>query len=60
MVFRTVTVSAYFRANRLKLCGNCAFPQNFNTRKSGEITRFFAVDVSGKELITEITKASAV
>ena len=26
-----------------KLCGNCAFPQNFHTRKSGEITVFFAL-----------------
>ena len=28
---------------RPKLCGNCAFPQNFNTKKLGEITVFFAV-----------------
>ena len=26
-----------------KLCGNCAFPQNFHTRKLGEITIFYAV-----------------
>ena len=26
-----------------KLCGNCAFPQNFHTRILGEITVFFAV-----------------
>ena len=26
-----------------KLCGNCGFPRNFHTRKSGEITVFFAV-----------------
>ena len=32
-----------FWASRLKLCGNCAFPQNFQTRKSGEIMVFFAV-----------------
>ena len=25
------------------LCGNCAFPQNFHTRKLGEITAFYAV-----------------
>ena len=37
------TVSAQFRANPPKLCGNCAFPQNFHTRKLGEITPFFAV-----------------
>ena len=24
-----------------KLCGNCAFPQNFHTRKLGEITIFY-------------------
>ena len=37
------TVSAQFRANRSKLCGNCAFPQNFHTSKLGEITVFLAV-----------------
>ena len=26
-----------------KLCGNCAFPLNFHTRKLGEITAFYAV-----------------
>ena len=26
-----------------KLCGNCAFLQNFHTRKLGEITVFYAV-----------------
>ena len=26
-----------------KLCGNCAFPQNFHTRKLGEITVFYDV-----------------
>ena len=26
-----------------KLCGNCAFPKNFHTRKLGEIKVFFAV-----------------
>ena len=35
------TVSAY----RPKLCGNCAFPQNFRAMKLDEITVFFAVDV---------------
>ena len=25
------------------LCGNCSFPENFHTRKIGEITIFFAV-----------------
>ena len=31
------------KANRPKLCGKCAFPQNFHTRKSGEITVFLAM-----------------
>ena len=35
------TVSAYFRTIRSKLCRNCAFLQNFRTRKLGEITIFF-------------------
>ena len=26
-----------------KLCGNCALPQNFHTRKLGESTVFYAV-----------------
>ena len=26
-----------------EICGNCAFPQNFPTRKLGEITVFYAV-----------------
>ena len=33
-----------FEANRPKLCGNCTFPQNFHTKKLGEITVFFAVN----------------
>ena len=36
-------VSAYFRAKRPKLCGNCAFPQNIHARKLDEITVFLAV-----------------
>ena len=40
---RKGTVSAYFRVNCQKLCVNCAFSQNFHTRKLGEITVFFAV-----------------
>ena len=39
---------AQFRANRPKLCANCAFPQNFNTGKLGEITAFFAVKLIKK------------
>ena len=30
-------------ANRQELWGNCAFPQNFQTRKLGEISVFYAV-----------------
>ena len=41
-IFRKGTVSAEFWANRPKLCGNCAFPKNFHTRKLGEITVFYA------------------
>ena len=33
-------VSAEFRANRLKLCGNCFFAKYFHTRKLGEIRVF--------------------
>ena len=36
-------VSAEFLAIRAKLCGNCAFTQNFHTRKLGETTTFYAV-----------------
>ena len=32
-----------------KLCGNCAFPQNFRTRKLGEITVFYAVVIAFKD-----------
>ena len=34
------------------LCGNCAFPQNFDPRKSAETTVFFAVK---REHWSEIT-----
>ena len=30
---------------RPKLCRNCAFPQNFHTRKLGETAVFFAVEL---------------
>ena len=39
------TVSAEFRAIRPNLCGNCAFLQNFHTRKLGEILVFYAMQV---------------
>ena len=29
-------------------CGNCAFPQNFHTRKLAEITVFYAVGTADK------------
>ena len=32
-----------------ELCGNCVFPQNFYTRKLGEITVFYAVRVFFKK-----------
>ena len=35
-----------------KLWGNCAFPQNFHTRKLGEITVFYAVDIAVFESIS--------
>ena len=41
-ILRKDTVSAKFQTIRRKLCRNCAFPQNFYTRKSGEILVFFA------------------
>ena len=34
------------KAKRPKLCGKCTFPQNFHTRKSGEIKVFFVVKYS--------------
>ena len=33
-----------------KLCGNCAFPQNFHTKKLGEITASFAVSATAHQL----------
>ena len=37
------TVSVEFRAIHQKLCGDCTFPQNFDTRKLSEISVFHAV-----------------
>ena len=37
------TVSPEFQVNRQKLYGNCVFLQNFQTRKLGKITVFFAL-----------------
>ena len=42
---KTQFVSLLFRAIRLKLCGNYAFPRNFHTRKLGEILVFYAVSL---------------
>ena len=39
-------ISTSIKTNRAicpKLCGNCPFPQNFHTRKLGEITVFYAL-----------------
>ena len=35
---------------RPKLCGNSAFSQNFQTGKLGEITVFYAVQLSDSEV----------
>ena len=35
-----------------KLCGSCAFPENFYTRKLGEITVFYAVEWDNIDLIS--------
>ena len=40
-----VTVFAQFWANYPKVCGNCAFSQNFHARKLGEIMVFSAAKV---------------
>ena len=39
-----VVISPYFMIwNCPKLCGNCAFPQNFHNRELGEISVFYEV-----------------
>ena len=44
-------------ANRLKLCGNCVFPQNFLTRKLSEITVFYTLPGwAGRGLFRTILK----
>ena len=35
-------------ANRPKLCGNCAIPQNFHARKLGEIMVFVSFGIFKK------------
>ena len=42
-ILRKSTVSEEFQANCMKCCWNCVFPQNFHTRKLGEITAFCIV-----------------
>ena len=41
--FWNSTVSAWFWVNHPKLCRNCAFPWNYQTRKLSKMTVFFAV-----------------
>ena len=50
-----LSVFHYFHS---KLCGNFAFPENFHTRKLGEITVFYAVtsNVSQKVFSTIMAK----
>ena len=45
---KNTVISLDFLAIRPKLCGNCAVPQNFHTKKSGEITVLFAVSPINK------------
>ena len=40
------TVSSEFRANHLKLSGNCSFSQNVHTKKLGQISIFCAVAIT--------------
>ena len=40
-----------FWANQPKHCRNCAFPQNFNTRKLCEISVFYAVVCNNIQLV---------
>ena len=49
-----------FRAIRPKLCGNCAFPQNFHTRKSGKIMVFFAVSAINTKGEIELVTSSVI
>ena len=53
-IFVQSTVSAGFWAIPLKLCANCAFPQNFQTRILGEIAVFYAaINVKINQTISE-------
>ena len=44
------------KCHRPKLCGNCAFPQNFHTRKLGEITVFYAVFITKAAQLFDMTQ----
>ena len=48
------TISAWFQAICSKLCGNCAFPQNFRTTKISEITVLFVVKLQVSRLVQVI------
>ena len=41
--FLQLIVSIIIFSQYFSLCGNCAFPQNFHTRKLGEIMVFFSI-----------------
>ena len=45
------------KANRPKLCGNCAYPQNFHTRKLGEIAVFYPMHESPAEAYSESSQS---
>ena len=47
---RKRTVSGESRANLPKLCGKCAFPQNFHTTKLGENTVFHVVNQTQNQI----------
>ena len=49
--------STNFQVSRLKLSGNCAFSQNFRTRKLSEITVFYAVKYNGVWYIVTILQS---
>ena len=42
---------SWSRAIRSKLSGNYAFPQNFHTRKIGEILVFYAMNVAANDSV---------
>ena len=43
---KNTVISPNFLVCRPKLCGNYAFPQNFQTKELGEITVFFTVNIN--------------